>query len=207
MLDSLILQWFFIFVIIIYIIGFIIPLVLLKKKGINPHGTHEGTSIIARLSSVSIIDWLAYIILYIIFGDPIRHFWAYSFLISDGIIISGIILTISGVIIDGLGTYFLGINFRIEIPEEQTELITNGIYRLMRNPIVFGLYLIVLGSFFIIPTMISLSLLIIIIITFNSKARDEERFLSKRFGEKYERYKKKVGRYLPFTIKKCRFFF
>ena len=202
MLDSLILRWFFIIVIIIYIIGFMIPLVLIKQNGRDPHGTHEGASLIARLSSVSILTWLVYIILYIIFGDLIRYFWAFSLLISDGFIISGIILIILGVILEGLGIFYLGINFRIELPKEQTELITNGIYRLMRNPIVFGVYLLVLGSFFIIPTMIFLSLLIIIIITFDSKARAEEKFLSKRFGEKYKNYKKKVGRYLPFTIKK-----
>ena len=72
----------------------------------------------------------------------------------------------------------------------------------MRNPIVIGVYLLVFGSFLIIPTMISLIFLIANIITFNSKVRNEERFLAIRFGEEFEKYSKKVGRYTPFSLRK-----
>ena len=100
------------------------------------------------------------------------------------------------------GTIALGINFRIELPKEDTTLITTGIYRLMRNPIVMGVYLLIFGSFLIIPTIISLIFLIANIITFDSKVRDEEKFLAKRFGEDLNIYIKKVGRYLPFSMRK-----
>ena len=70
----------------------------------------------------------------------------------------------------------------------------------MRNPIVMGVYLLVTGSFLIIPTIISLIFLIANILTFDSKVRDEEKFLAKRFGEKYKNYSTQVGRYLPFSI-------
>jgi len=72
----------------------------------------------------------------------------------------------------------------------------------MRNPIVFGVYLLILGSFFIIPTILSLLLFIINLITFNSKVKDEEKFLLKQFGENYVNYKMKVRRFFPLLKKK-----
>jgi protein-S-isoprenylcysteine O-methyltransferase Ste14 len=105
-----------------------------------------------------------------------------------------------GLILDFGGTVALGFNFRIELPKEETKLITMGIYRLMRNPIVMGVFLLVFGSFFIIPTLFSFIFLIANIIAFDSKVRDEEKFLVKSFGNQFEEYSKKVGRYLPFRI-------
>ncbi len=105
-----------------------------------------------------------------------------------------------GFLFEILGINALGINFRIELPTDDTELITYGIYRIMRNPIVFGIFLLVIGSFLIIPTVIALFICIFNILTFNSKAIDEERFLLQAFGEDFKNYLNKVGRYLPFRI-------
>ena len=106
-----------------------------------------------------------------------------------------------GFLFEIFGIVALGTNFRIELPTDDTELVTSGIYRIMRNPIVFGIFLLVIGSFLIIPTLFVLLICIFNIITFNSKAIDEEKFLLQRFGENYNNYMKKVGRYLPFKIK------
>ncbi len=72
----------------------------------------------------------------------------------------------------------------------------------MRHPIVFGIFILFIGNFLIIPNLFILIITIFNIITFNSKVRDEEKFLSTRFGDVYEDYKLKVRRYLPFKIGK-----
>ncbi|MFX1364111.1 MAG: methyltransferase family protein [Promethearchaeota archaeon] len=184
----------------LFIIGFIWPLIVVKKSGSNPHGTHEGSAILTQFSSVSIFLWLVLIILYIFFNNLIETFWHLNFLSNDMIIITGMILISFGFLLEILGIVALGINFRIELPIDETELITTGIYRIMRNPIVFGVFLLVFGSFLIIPTIIVLLIAIFNIITFNSKAIDEEKFLLQRFGDDYKNYKNRVGRYLPFKI-------
>ncbi len=107
-----------------------------------------------------------------------------------------------GFLFEILGIIALGINFRIELPTDDTELITSGIYRIMRNPIVFGIFLLVIGSFLIIPTIIILLICIFNILTFNSKTVDEEKFLLRRFGEEYKNYWNNVGRYLPIKIRR-----
>ena len=202
MIELNFLRYFFIIIIVLFLIGMFAPMVLIKKKGIDPHGTHEGASLLTRLTSITIFSWLIYNILYIISPLTVLRFLVFEWLVSDIFILIGIVIIFLGLILDLWGTIALGINFRIELPKEDTTLITTGIYRLMRNPIVMGVYLLIFGSFLIIPTIISLLFLIANIITFDSKVKDEEKFLAKRFGEKFERYSKKVGRYLPFSIRK-----
>ncbi len=72
----------------------------------------------------------------------------------------------------------------------------------MRDPIAFGLYFLLIGSFLLIPNIYTFIIILANIISFDVKVRDEEKFLSKRFGDNYSIYKKKVGRYFPFRIKK-----
>ncbi|MFX1587068.1 MAG: methyltransferase family protein [Promethearchaeota archaeon] len=202
MIEPIFIKYFFIIIVVLFLIGMFAPMVIIKKKGSDPHGIHEGTSLLTRLTPIMIFSWLTYIIVFIINDSIILYFLVFKFLASDVFIFSGIAVIFLGLILDIWGTAALGTNFRIELPKEETTLITTGIYRLMRNPIVMGVYLLIAGSFLIIPTTISLILLIANIITFDSKVRDEEKFLAKRFGKKFEKYSKKVGRYLPFIIRK-----
>lgn len=194
-----IIKIFFIIVILFFLIGLFVPMILIKKKGKDPHGTHKGASLLTRLTPYTIFAWLTYIIIFVI-DDNIANFLVLEFLSSDVFKFIGIMIISIGLLLDLLGTVALGFNFRIELPKEEISLITTGIYRLMRNPIVMGVYLLLFGSFFVIPTIISLIFLIANILTFDSKVRDEEKFLAKRFGEKYKNYSTQVGRYLPFSI-------
>ncbi len=204
MIKPIIIKTFFIIVIMFFLIGMFIPMIVIKKKGKDPHGTHEGASLLTRLTPYTIFTWLIYIIIFIINDVAILRFLAVEVLISDFFIIIGIIIIILGLILDGWGTVALGTNFRIEFPKEEISLTTTGIYRLMRNPIVMGVYLLLFGSFLIIPTILSLIFLIANVLTFDSKIRDEEKFLAKRFGDEYKYYSKKVGRYLPFSIERIK---
>ena len=192
---------YLIIVIILHLISFIAPLIIIRKKGNDPHGIHEGNSILARLTPVSYFLLIIFIFVYIFFDTVIKIFWTFQGLAINGITIIGIIMAAVGSIIEIVATMRLGINFRIEIPKEQTELVVDGIYRFMRNPIAFSLYLFVLGIFLMIPNVITLIIFIMNIITFDAKIRNEEKFLSERFGKDYEAYKMKVGRYFPIKLK------
>lgn len=200
MIQLILIKIFFIIIITLFLIGLLIPMIIIKKKGVDPHGTHEGSSLLTRLTPITIFSWLIYIILFLILDNIILNFIVIDFLTSDIFKLIGIIMISIGLILDFGGTVALGFNFRIELPKEETKLITVGIYRLMRNPIVMGVFLLVFGSFLIIPTLFSFVFLIANIIAFDSKVRDEEKFLVKRFGNQFEEYSKKVGRYLPFRI-------
>ncbi len=201
MIELSFIKIYLISVIIVHLISFIAPLIIIRKKGNDPHGIHQGNSILARLTPVSYFLLIIFLVLYIFFDTIIEGFRTFQWLAIDSISIIGIIMVAIGSFIEIVATIRLGINFRIELPKEQTELVVSGIYRLMRNPIAFSLYLFVFGIFLMIPNLITLIIFIMNIITFNAKIRNEEKFLSERFGKDYEAYKMKVGRYFPIKVK------
>lgn len=201
MIENNVINISLIIVIIIFLIGFVVPLILIKKRGKDARGTKEGYSLLSKISFLSIFFWLIYILLKILFNEVWGDYLTFNLLSLDFFIISGLIIIILGFVFELLGIITLGINFRIELPKEETELVTSGIYRVMRNPIVFGVFLLVIGTFLMIPDIFTLVALIFNVVTFNSKAIDEERFLLTRFGKKFEAYKSQVGRYFPIPLK------
>ena len=200
-IESKIVNFVLIIIISLFLIGVVIPMILIKKRGKDPHGTNDGFSILSKFTFLSISFWIIYILLKILFNEVWGDYWTFSLLSIDFFIISGLIIIVLGFVFEVLGMISLGINFRIELPKEETELVTSGIYRVTRNPIVFGIFLLVVGTFLIIPDIFTLATLIFNVVTFNSKAKDEERFLIDRFGKLYEDYKGQVGRYFPICLK------
>jgi protein-S-isoprenylcysteine O-methyltransferase Ste14 len=202
MIEPLFVKLFLIIELILFLIGMMVPIVAIKKRGLNPHGTHKGASLLTRLTSVSTILWLLYLLLFIIIGDVVKNYFLITFLAFDFFLLLGMIISVIALVIDLFGTKHLGLNFRIELPKEETELVTSGLYAIVRNPIVLGVFLLLIGNFLMIPTLFNLFIIIFNFITFNSKVRDEEKFLLTMFGEKYDVYRSKVGKYFPFCYRK-----
>jgi protein-S-isoprenylcysteine O-methyltransferase Ste14 len=92
----------------------------------------------------------------------------------------------------------MGSLWRIGIDrQEKTTLVTNGPYRWIRHPIYLFQMIMLLGSFFLIPTYFSLILLGIHLFCSLNKAIDEERHLLRTLGSEYRDYQSRTGRFLP----------
>ena len=202
MIEPFYVRLFLLIELILFLIGMILPIVAIKKRGLNPHGTHEGASLLTRLTSVTTILWLIYLLLFIIMGDIVKNYLLITFLAFDFFLLLGMVISVIALVIDVFGTKHLGLNFRIELPKEETELVTSGLYAIVRNPIVLGVFLFLIGNFLMIPTLFNLFIMIFNFITFDSKVRDEEKFLLTMFGEKYDVYRTRVGKYLPFCYRR-----
>jgi len=69
-------------------------------------------------------------------------------------------------------------SWRIGIDEElKTELITTGLFKYSRNPIFSGIIVNLIGLFFTLPTLVSLSFFLISYILIQTQIRLEEEFL------------------------------
>ena len=191
-----------IIIMLIFLLGTIIPLVYIKRKGFDPYGSHKNFSFLSKVTPFTILIWMFYTLAYIFFEQTVEALGFFYYLEKTLYIFIGSIHVAIGYIIAGIGIKELGTNLRIELPRKKTELITSGIFRFIRNPFYLGLYLILIGNFFLIPSVFSIIIIIINFVTFNSKAKDEEKFLTNVFGEKYELYKSTVGKYFPYKIKK-----
>ncbi len=91
-----------------------------------------------------------------------------------------------------LGTFSL----RVGLAKEKTTLRTIGIYRLSRNPMLFGLYLMALGSAVYVQNPINWLLVIIALAVHHKIILAEEVFMESRFGEQWLEYRNKVRRYI-----------
>jgi protein-S-isoprenylcysteine O-methyltransferase Ste14 len=85
----------------------------------------------------------------------------------------------------------------IEPFDEATTLVTIGFYRVTRNPMYMGMFLMLLGAAFLmgaIGALLPLPLFVLIIR--NNFVLGEERFLEAAFGQHYLDYKSEVRRWI-----------
>ncbi|HOV15405.1 MAG TPA: isoprenylcysteine carboxylmethyltransferase family protein, partial [Spirochaetota bacterium] len=93
----------------------------------------------------------------------------------------------------------MGKSWRVGIDEkEKTELITTGLYRFIRNPTYFGLFILNVGLWIIWPTWTVFIFNLLFVLFFEIQVCCEEDFLTMTHGEEYLNYKKKTKKYIPF---------
>ena len=112
--------------------------------------------------------------------------------------IAGIVITALGVTAFVLSVMEMKDNWRAGVPkQDETHLVTDGIYRISRNPAFLGfdlMYMGILMAFF--TWYLCLATLIALVLFHLQIVNVEEDFLIERFGEEYLAYRRKVCRYL-----------
>lgn len=78
-----------------------------------------------------------------------------------------------------------------------TSLLTNGPFRISRNPLYVGLDLVYLGVALVTENLWTLLFLApLLVVLHHGVVRREERHLEARFGDEYRHYRREVRRYL-----------
>jgi protein-S-isoprenylcysteine O-methyltransferase Ste14 len=179
---------------------FIISMITLKVWGVDPMGKREKTDnifgVLAIIISTLILFglWISYIInpnISLLFLS-IRQLTILSYI--KWIAVSLITIATIMEIVSGLT---LGKSGRIHTPTEKTKLIKTGIYGVIRNPVVFGLFLYGLGILLLNPNLLSLFMIILLVYGYNFKVDTEAKKLKEMFGDQWDEYCKKVGKYFP----------
>lgn len=102
----------------------------------------------------------------------------------------------AGSVVISIAIIDLGNGLKVGITNRPLQLKTNGIYRFSRNPLYVGAFLISLASGLYSPDLMNIAFIIYGICMHHQIILGEEQFLSNRFGEEWERYRKSVRRYL-----------
>ncbi|MFT4661401.1 MAG: protein-S-isoprenylcysteine O-methyltransferase Ste14 [Ulvibacter sp.] len=119
--------------------------------------------------------------------------------IDPTLFISAGILIILGLIIRILAISTLGRNFAgvVQIKQNQ-ELVTSGLYSVIRHPSYTGAWLIMLGAAFLLQSISGFVILgLVMIIIYQYRIRVEEETLISGFGESYVSYKKNTWKMFP----------
>jgi protein-S-isoprenylcysteine O-methyltransferase Ste14 len=112
---------------------------------------------------------------------------------------------IGGLVLFGVGVggmlwsqQAMGQSWRLGVPEERTELITDGPFGLVRNPIYTAMIAAVVGLALLAPNALSLASVIGLIAGLELHVRfAEEPQLLRSHGDAYTGYARRVGRFLP----------
>jgi protein-S-isoprenylcysteine O-methyltransferase Ste14 len=115
---------------------------------------------------------------------------------------SSLALGIALIVLGYAGTLWcysvMGNAWRIGIDQkEKTSLVTDGPFRIVRHPIYLFQIVILLGVLLLLPTALSLLILLIHFACVSVKALDEESYLLRIHGERYLNYLSRTGRLFP----------
>jgi protein-S-isoprenylcysteine O-methyltransferase Ste14 len=83
-------------------------------------------------------------------------------------------------------------------PAVATRLVTDGPFRVVRNPIMAGVVLTWLGIALLVPNVLSAAMLVLVVASLEIQVRRvEEPYLLATHGEAYRRYASRTGRFVP----------
>lgn len=105
-----------------------------------------------------------------------------------------IVLVISGLLA------WAGLKVIFGETREEPQIITTGVFSIVRHPIYLGSILLYLGLILLTLSLLSVLVWILIIAFYYMISRYEEKLLTQRFESAYEEYKKKVPMLLPIKL-------
>ncbi len=111
----------------------------------------------------------------------------------------GIALCITGILFASYSQLAMGTNWRIGVdPDEDTDLVTTGIYSKIRNPIYTASMMHGLGLLLLMPHVLMLVTGLVGLYAITAYVwHIEEPYLINLHGEKYQQYMKRTGSFLP----------
>lgn len=189
------------FLVLYFLVVFIIPSIRVKRKtGINPYVFKKSDSAHDYLGKVSTpITSLIFIvaILNLLLPNIYHYFVPFTWLELASITNSGFILIHLALIWIVIAQLQMDNSWRIGIDDSaKTELKTNGLFSISRNPVFLGMLVTLLGIFLIMPNAVTLLTLVTSTLLFQVQVRLEEEHLKKVQGIAYLEYCKKVKRWI-----------
>lgn len=111
----------------------------------------------------------------------------------------GLVVAVLGVGLTLAAQISMGDSWRIGVDEdERTDMVTDGAFAIVRNPIFSAMVLTAIGLTAMVPNVVSVIGLVALVVALELQVRVvEEPYLAKVHGEPYEQYRRSVGRFLP----------
>ncbi|MBQ8687300.1 MAG: isoprenylcysteine carboxylmethyltransferase family protein [Ruminococcus sp.] len=168
-------------------------LLMQRRKGIQTDQIGKGgkkgqlyyTELVMKLASYSVIlaELVSIFGNFSMLGTPVRCV--------------GLFFSIAGIAVFGTAVWTMRDSWRAGIPtEDKTEMVTEGIYSISRNPAFLGFDLIFLGLVLMFFSFWHLFFALFAGVMLHLQILQEEKHLAAVFGEPYEAYRRQTGRYL-----------
>ncbi|CAN5178924.1 isoprenylcysteine carboxylmethyltransferase family protein [soil metagenome] len=182
-------------------LAFVLPSYrIYKQTGINPvtFGSEDNAHNYIGLQMKVFTALLAIAIGLFSFSEvAYQYLMPIPYLVLSSVFWSGFILIHLSLVWIIIAQFNLGRSWRIGIDEANpTELKQEGLYRLSRNPIFFGMIFSLLGLFLALPNLLTAICFVSAWLLIQIQVRLEEEFLLRQHGAAYLAYKTKVRRWI-----------
>tara|TARA_R110000868_G_scaffold305188_1_gene566301 strand:- start:1200 stop:1799 length:600 start_codon:yes stop_codon:yes gene_type:complete len=171
-----------------------------KQTGTNPFvfgKTDNAHDYIGRVYKVMVLGTWVSIAFYSFFPKLYQYLLPFWYLDSGILRLTGLVVALASFIWIVIAQYQMARSWRIGINyEEKTELVERGVFAYFRNPIFLGMIVSYIGTFLIIPNVLSFSLLLVTYFVIQIQVRMEEEYLKEVHGKEYIRYLSKVRRWV-----------
>jgi protein-S-isoprenylcysteine O-methyltransferase Ste14 len=111
----------------------------------------------------------------------------------------GSALAVGGIALTFAAQLAMGDSWRVGVdPEERTELVIDGPFKLVRNPIYSAMLPTVFGLVLMVPSAIAIAAIATLLVALEMQVRlVEEPYLLRIHGDEYSAYATRVGRFVP----------
>ncbi|MBN2767381.1 MAG: isoprenylcysteine carboxylmethyltransferase family protein [Paludibacteraceae bacterium] len=189
------------FLILYFLIVFITPSIRVKRKtGINPYvfkNTDSAHDFLGKVSApiTSLIFIVALVNLF--YPEGLQYFAPFTWLEISILKYTGFAFIHLALLWIIVAQVQMSNSWRVGIDHSaRTELKTNGLFSISRNPVFLGMLVTLAGIFFILPNAITLLVATVSVMLFQVQVRLEEEYLSKTHANTYIVYCKKVRRWI-----------
>ena len=188
-----------IYFIVYFGVAFVLKsLVVAKRIGKNPLVLPKDDSaygLIGLYFKLTLIAMFVYVVTYALFPTWHDKFLPIAQLDRQTVKYVGLVILFISLVWTVIAQGHMKNSWRIGIDTDtKTELVTNGLFAISRNPIFFGMILSLVGLFLTTPNALTVLFLILGYVLIQIQIRLEEDFLTKEHGQEYLNYKQKVRR-------------
>lgn len=116
-----------------------------------------------------------------------------------GVGVAGLALMLLGLVLVLVSQNTMGASWRIGVDEdERTQLVTRGVFALVRNPVFTGMGVLLTGQLLVLASVLSAVALLVFVAAVQVQVRAvEEPHLLRTHGSAYRSYAARTGRFLP----------
>lgn len=113
--------------------------------------------------------------------------------------VAGVVATLAGIVSTYAAQVSMGRSWRIGVREdERTQLVIDGAFAVVRNPIFSCMLLTATGLLLLLPNTLSVAALVCLFLAVELQVRFvEEPYLIRTHGQRYRDYGNRVGRFVP----------
>ncbi|MCO6511149.1 MAG: isoprenylcysteine carboxylmethyltransferase family protein [Aridibacter famidurans] len=171
-----------------------------KETGINPYklgsteSAHDLIGLFFRLVSFLVIFATA---IYSAVPAAYPYIGPIEWLHAWWVQTTGLVLLFAALAWVSIAQIQMGRSWRIGIDEDvKTDLVSKGLFSVSRNPIFLGMRVLLLGLFLVTPNALTLLAFGLGDVLMQVQVRLEEEHMQKLHGEEFEKYRKKVRRWI-----------